>query len=210
MANLRSHLTYANVIATLALFIALGGSAYAAAKLTGDDIKNRSLSAEDIKRGTLTGTEIKNQSLRAREFAPGVLLQGAKGEKGDKGEKGEKGDKGDTGGVDTTILWAVVKGDASLARGKHATSSAKLTNGVGVPFTGAYLVTFDRDVSQCAYSVTEGGDTPIFSAGISDPHQILAHPSTSGANTVLVTTAKRAYPAAPESVDIPFHLIVAC
>ena len=33
MANLRSHLTYANVIGTLALFIALGGSAYAAAKL---------------------------------------------------------------------------------------------------------------------------------------------------------------------------------
>ena len=30
MANLRSHLTYANVIGTLALFIALGGSAYAA------------------------------------------------------------------------------------------------------------------------------------------------------------------------------------
>ena len=91
MANLRLHLTYANVIATLALFIALGGSAYAAAKLTGDDIKNRSLTAEDIKRGTLTGTEIKNHSLRSREFAPGVLLQGAKGDKGDQGRQGRQG-----------------------------------------------------------------------------------------------------------------------
>jgi hypothetical protein len=72
MAHLRSYLTYANVIATVALFIALGGSAYAAAQLTGDDIKDRSLSAEDIKRGSLTGAEIKNHSLRSREFAPGV------------------------------------------------------------------------------------------------------------------------------------------
>jgi hypothetical protein len=71
-------------------------------------------------------------------------------------------------------------------------------------------VTFDRNVSQCSYSVTEGGDTPVVSAGVSDPHQILAHPSGNGADTVLVTTAKRAYPAGPESVDIPFHLIVAC
>jgi hypothetical protein len=31
-------LTYANVTATLALFIALGGSSYAAVKLTGKDV----------------------------------------------------------------------------------------------------------------------------------------------------------------------------
>jgi hypothetical protein len=208
MANLRSHVTYANVLATLALFLTLGGSAYAAAKLTGDDIKNRSLSAQEIKRGSLTGTEIKNRSLRAREFAAGVLVQGAKGDKGDKGDKGEKGDKGDTGGVDTTILWAVVKQDATLARGKHAVSSARLSFG-GPPTTGAYLVTFDRNVSQCSYSVTEGGDTPVVSAGVSQPHQILAHPSGNGADTVLVTTAKLTG-ALPENVDIPFHLIVAC
>lgn len=186
----------------------MGGSAYAAAKLTGDDIKNRSLTAEDIKRGTLTGTEIKDRSLRAREFAPGVLLQGVKG---DKGDPGDKGDKGDPGGADTAILWAVVRGDAALMRGKHAVTSGKLAPpGGGAPFTGAYLVKFDRDVSQCAYSVTEGGDSPIFSAGISDPHQMLAHPSTAGADTVLVTTARRFGTGLPENVDIPFHLIVAC
>ena len=112
--------------------------------------------------------------------------------------------------MDTTILWAVVRGDATLARGKHAVSSARLSFGVDRPTTGAYLVTFDRNVSQCAYSVTEGGDTPIVSAGISDPHQILAHPTGAAGDTVLVTTAKHDPPAAPENVDIPFHLIVAC
>ena len=48
MAGFRSHVTYANVIATLALFIALGGGAYAAIRLpknsvTAKQIKNRLL-----------------------------------------------------------------------------------------------------------------------------------------------------------------------
>ena len=205
MANLRLHLTYANVIATLALFIALGGSAYAAAKLTGDDIKNRSLTAEDIKRGTLTGTEIKNHSLRSREFAPGVLLQGAKGDKGEKGERGTRAtpavwtrrSSGPWSGV--TRRWLVA---STRFRPRGSATVARLH--------GCVLVTFDRNVSQCAYSVTEGGDTPIVSAGISDPHQILAHPTGAAGDTVLVTTAKHDPPAAPANVDIPFHLIVAC
>jgi hypothetical protein len=35
LSNLRARLTYANVVATLALFIALGGSSYAAITITG-------------------------------------------------------------------------------------------------------------------------------------------------------------------------------
>ena len=36
---------YANVTATLALFVALGGSAYAAATVTGRDVRNEHLPA---------------------------------------------------------------------------------------------------------------------------------------------------------------------
>ena len=40
MRNLRSHLTYANVVSTLALFAVLaGGGAYAASKIGGKDLK---------------------------------------------------------------------------------------------------------------------------------------------------------------------------
>lgn len=60
---LRSHLTYANVTATLALFIALGGSSYAALKITGRDVKNGSLTGKDLKRNTLGGSRIRESKL---------------------------------------------------------------------------------------------------------------------------------------------------
>src|SRR5918992_1043562 len=62
-SKLRQHLTYANVMATIAVFIALGGSSYAALSLTGRDIKDRSLTQRDLKRNTLGGSRIKESRL---------------------------------------------------------------------------------------------------------------------------------------------------
>ena len=59
----RRHFTYANVMATLAVFIALGGSSYAAINLTGLDIRDGSLTSRDLKRNTLGGTRIKESRL---------------------------------------------------------------------------------------------------------------------------------------------------
>lgn len=84
LRRLRTHLTYANVTATLALFVALGGSSYAALKITGRDVKNGSLTYRDIKRNSLGGSRIKESRLkkvkRARRadllggHAPGFYL----------------------------------------------------------------------------------------------------------------------------------------
>jgi hypothetical protein len=61
--TLRRHLSYANVMATVAVFIALGGSSYAALRITGADVRNGSLSNRDLKRNTLDGTRIKEARL---------------------------------------------------------------------------------------------------------------------------------------------------
>jgi hypothetical protein len=61
--RLRPHLSYANLVATLAVFIALGGSSYAALKITGRDIEDGSLTFKDLKRNTLGGTRIKESRL---------------------------------------------------------------------------------------------------------------------------------------------------
>lgn len=61
--RLRRHFTYANVTATLAVFIALGGSSYAALSLTGRDIRDGSLTHRDLKRDSLGGTRIKESRL---------------------------------------------------------------------------------------------------------------------------------------------------
>jgi hypothetical protein len=71
--RLRGRLSYANVVATLALFVALGGSSYAALSITGRDVRDRSLTGKDLKRDSLTGRQIKESRLgtvkRARNSA---------------------------------------------------------------------------------------------------------------------------------------------
>ena len=54
---------YANVVATLALVVAMGGTSYAAVKITGKDVKNGSLSGKDVKNESLTGKDVKKQSV---------------------------------------------------------------------------------------------------------------------------------------------------
>ena len=61
--KIRERLTYANVMATLAVFIALGGSSYAALTISGSDIKNRSIAGKKLKRNALTGKEIRESRL---------------------------------------------------------------------------------------------------------------------------------------------------
>ena len=60
---LRRRLTYANVMATVAVFIALGVSSYAALRVTGRDVANGSLTNRDLKRNTLGGGRIKESAL---------------------------------------------------------------------------------------------------------------------------------------------------
>jgi hypothetical protein len=63
LTMLRQHLTYANVMATLAVFIALGGSSYAAITISGSSIKNHSIDGKKLKRNTLGGLQIKELRL---------------------------------------------------------------------------------------------------------------------------------------------------
>jgi hypothetical protein len=109
LSNIGSRLTYANVIATIALFLALGGGAYAALKLP----KN-SVGSAQIKANAVNSSKVKNGSLLAGDFKAGQLpagAQGAQGLKGDQGLQGEKGAKGDTGTVDTSNFFTKSESD---------------------------------------------------------------------------------------------------
>jgi hypothetical protein len=71
--TLRGRISSAHVLAALALFIALGGTGYAAVKINGKNIKkgtitsralkNRTITAQKIKQNTLGGTEIDESKL---------------------------------------------------------------------------------------------------------------------------------------------------
>lgn len=51
------------VVALIALFVALGGSGYAAVKINGSQIEDRSIDGTKIKRDTVTGTEVRESKL---------------------------------------------------------------------------------------------------------------------------------------------------
>lgn len=91
MPRLRARITYANVMATIAVFVAIGGSAAAALVITGKNVKNGSLSGIDIKNGSLKSVDIKNGGLRPEDFPAGRLPKGPKGDPGPPGDPGAPG-----------------------------------------------------------------------------------------------------------------------
>ena len=64
---LRKHLSYANVIASVALFIALGGSAVAAATLTRD-----SVGAPQIRKDAVRSPEIREETIKLADIGTGA------------------------------------------------------------------------------------------------------------------------------------------
>jgi hypothetical protein len=64
LERLRRRLSYANVVATLALFVALGGSSYAVTRISGSQLADRSVAGKKLKRNTLGGGQIKESRLR--------------------------------------------------------------------------------------------------------------------------------------------------
>lgn len=88
MARLLDKLTYANVVATLALFIALGGASYAALQLPKNSVgpkqlKKNAVTAQKIARGAVTKAKL---GADARAALTGPM--GPVGPKGDTGAPG--------------------------------------------------------------------------------------------------------------------------
>jgi hypothetical protein len=128
----RSRITYANVVASIALFVSLGGGAYAALKLP----KN-SVGATQIKPNAVRSSEVKNGSLRATDFASGQLpagAQGAQGPKGDTGSPGTDGTKGIDGLNGTARAYGHVAPDGGLTASKGVSGIDHIAD------TGTYCI----------------------------------------------------------------------
>src|SRR5688500_14679643 len=62
-------ISHTTVVAYLALFVALGGSAYAAATITGADVVDRSLTGVDIRNGTVRSADV--AGIQGDDLGPG-------------------------------------------------------------------------------------------------------------------------------------------
>ena len=71
LTRLRSRLTYANAMSTIAVFVALGGGAYAVT------VPRNSVGPKQLKRNAVTSAKVKNRSLVATDFKRGQLSLGS-------------------------------------------------------------------------------------------------------------------------------------
>ena len=118
----------AMVVALTALFLALGGSAYALV-ITGKSIRNGSVTGADIRNGGLASRDMKRDSIggiAVKESRLGVVPE-----------------------AEALSHHAVVTPQGVLTRGRGVSSVAR----TGV---GRYQVVFNRDVRGCAYVASLG------------------------------------------------------
>jgi hypothetical protein len=146
LVRLRSRLTYANVMATIGVFLALGGGAYAAIKLPTNSVGPRQL-----QKNSVTGTKVKNGSLTAADLA-GSLSPGPRGPAGAAGSAGPGGADGASG----TIGPAGAKGTDG-ADGAPGPSGVVGTHGFGGAIgdiTGTGTASGDWQFAGATASVT--------------------------------------------------------
>jgi hypothetical protein len=195
LARLRARLTYANVIATLALFVALGGTSYAAASL-----KRNSVGSTQIRAGAVGASEIRGNAVHSSEIRDGTISLRDIGEATRNSLRGTAGPPGPGGPV----------GPAGTADRAAVNSAGALAAGTAVSVTHAagssdYTVVFSHDVSGCVYAATLAAVQN--GAALEQPPaggRITAAPA-GGANVLVRTFANNG-----TGVAAPFHLLLSC
>jgi hypothetical protein len=193
-SRLRGRLSYANVTASLALFIALGGTGYAAVTLPRNSVgsaqlRSNAVGAKEIRRGAVRSGEIRNRTIRLRDLATSTRnsLRGTPGPQGQTGPAGKDG----------TAYRAAINMAGGIAGGNARNIEHSRT-------TNVYRVEFPADVSACIYTATLAAvqNGPV----LEQPPAGRITVQAGGGNNVLVRT----YNAAGNPAESPFHLIVAC
>ena len=171
------------VVALIALFVSLGGSAYAVATIGSDDIIDGSIRNRDFKDGTLRGKEAKLNSFGANAVKESSL---------DAAQFRQVPSSVVTDGV---TRHGVVSNVGALVRGRGITGSSQSG-------PGQYVVIFDRDVRGCSYFATIGD---VGGAGPGNGFIATRQLPSNVAGIVVITDGQNGNPA-----DRPFHLIVPC
>ena len=160
-------MSFANVTSVVALFVALGGTSYAAITVTGKSVVNGSLTGKDVKRESLGSRHVKGlvaRDFKGRRFprgpvgpagaagAPGAA--GAQGPPGPQGVQGAQGQTGPTGPAGATSV--------------TTRSSALVTRAA----SGGVPGTIQATATCLAGETATGGGFSIGNSGINDDDQV--------------------------------------
>lgn len=182
----RRQLTYGNVMATIALFVAVGGTSYAAITLPRNSVGHRqlktgSVAGAELRRSAVTSRTIKNGTIETQDLAVATKLQLA-------GKPGPAGSQGPP----ALAFRASVTGSGTPTAGN--------VNGIRGVLPNKRLIGFSTPLYGCVPSATLARNS-------GDPG--LGHIIVSlEADNRLV--AVETFDSAGQPVYLPFNVVVAC
>jgi hypothetical protein len=135
LARLRPHLSFANVMATVAVAVALGGTGAAALTIGTRQIRDGAVTTAKLHSGAVTTAKLRNGAVTAAKIAPGAL-QGSHfapgelpaGPAGSAGPQGPAGPRGPAGPLSDLVPEGVTL-RGSYALGGTATVAGQLEVG---------------------------------------------------------------------------------
>jgi hypothetical protein len=150
-----------NAVAYLALFVALGGTSWAAVTLPRNSVgsaqlKRGAVKSPDVGRGAVTSRAIRNRTIQRQDLAANVLTTGPAGPVGAAGPAGAPGAPGPTGpsGAPGPTEGQSVDGSSATAGNLHRDPATVTTSRAG-------RLLVSKSVTSMSASCG-GGTTPVF------------------------------------------------
>ncbi len=171
---------FANVVALIVLFVALGSGAYAASKIGTSDLKNKSVTTKKLDGKAVTGSKLAKESVKKNKIKDEAVTNGKLGPESVTDSK-----------LAHPSYWAVADPNA-LIRSHGAVSVTRFN-------AGNYRVEFETDVSQCSYQVT----------GLDVAQNRIGHAESDATNAQQVFVSLR-NPANNNRTDGDYNLAVHC
>lgn len=189
MKRILTGTTYANVTATLALVVAIGGASYAAVNLPKD-----SVGTKQIKKNAVKSKKVKDDSLTGKDINESALAKvpsAAAADSATTATTATTATNADTAANAVKFAgrslrglsqWAFVADDGGPISSSGPINVSKLGP------SGRYRVDFPADVSGCGFNANVTSATPIADGTTLTSAFALVARSTASANSVMVQT----------------------
>jgi hypothetical protein len=142
---------HGTVAAYLALFVALGGTSFAASTA----LPSNSVGTSQLKSSAVTGAKVKNGSLTSSDFKKGSLPAGAKGATGATGPAGPAGPTGPAGAGEIAVA-AINQSGAVDSVSSGSLSGANIIHNVAGAYCITGLPTTPKNIIATPYSGFNG------------------------------------------------------